>query len=72
LLIGFDQRPAQSRKAAYMTCVFQLTSEFRIYTEGQGTQLLQRESVDASLHAAFEKRRAEGVTDDDLLRLPVF
>ena len=37
-----------------------------VYTEGQGTQLLQREAVDASLHAAFEKRRAEGVTDDDI------
>ena len=37
-----------------------------IYTEGHGIQMLQRESADASLHTAFEKRRAEGVTDDDI------
>ena len=37
-----------------------------IYTQGRGDENLQREATDAALHAAFEKRRAEGVTDDDI------
>lgn len=37
-----------------------------VFNEGTGDALLERESVDPSLHAAFQKRRAEGVTDEDI------
>lgn len=37
-----------------------------IYTEGHGNEMLKREATDEALHAAFEKRRAEGATDGDI------
>jgi hypothetical protein len=37
-----------------------------IYTEGRGSNMLQLEGTDESIHAEYKRRRAEGVTDDDI------
>lgn len=57
-----DTVEAMAQNAYEQAC--QRTND--IYTEGRGNEMLQRESRDTSLHAAFEKRRAEGATDDDI------